>query len=73
MSTREDARERPLDPPMLPHETRKDSVEGQILKEHLAGKKLPGTDDGEIDESAEHAPPTDRSGTRRVNPDEPPV
>ena len=42
MSTREDARERPLDPVMLPHESRKDSIEGQTLKEQMAQTNLPG-------------------------------
>ncbi len=43
MSTREDSREKPLDPEMLPHETRKDSIDGQTLKEQLAGTNLSGS------------------------------
>lgn len=42
MSTREDSREKPLDPVMEAHENRKDSIEGQTLKEQLAQTNLPG-------------------------------
>ncbi|MBC7806346.1 MAG: hypothetical protein H7145_09360 [Akkermansiaceae bacterium] len=42
MSTREDSREKPLDPVMSAHEHRKDSIEGQTLKEQLAQTNLPG-------------------------------
>lgn len=42
MSTREDSHEKPLDPAMSPHEQRKDSIEGQTLKEQLAQTNLSG-------------------------------
>lgn len=42
MSTREDTREKPVDPVMAAHEQRKDSIEGQTLKEQLAQTNLPG-------------------------------
>ncbi|MBC8143902.1 MAG: hypothetical protein H7Y38_20915 [Armatimonadetes bacterium] len=40
MSSQHDA-ETPLDPPMIPHETRKDNKTGQTLKEQLAQTNPP--------------------------------
>jgi len=56
MSTREDSREKPLDPAMSPQEHRKDSIEGQTLKEQLAGTNLHGdhADNHGVKEGVQH-------------------
>ncbi len=41
MSSREDAAEKPLDPQLLPHETRKDNKDGETLKAQLAQTNPP--------------------------------
>ncbi|MBC8135912.1 MAG: hypothetical protein H8F28_08515 [Fibrella sp.] len=61
MSTREDSREKPVDPTMEAHEQRKDSIEGQTLKEQLAQTNLSGSHSDQHHGESTKAPQDERN------------
>jgi len=72
MSTREDAAEKPLDPPMLPHETRKDNKDGQNLKARMAQTDSPMHRDEFLDKQTAPTAPDEKSIGQHTDADKNP-
>lgn len=73
MSTREDVAEKPLDPPMIPHETRKDNKDGQTLKEQLAQTNPAHSHDESLHKQSTHPASDEKNIGQHTGAGKPPL